>query len=530
MKSDQGVSSDARWRSPDFDWLGTWTAAGVPENPTSSATEYSEPLVEVGMVERDGKIASLTGVIAERDAQIVGMAQEISELHRQARDIRDLKEVAEGRIVDLLSSRSWRITKPLRLLARTIRHRRIFPSDLQRLVEALRYVYRLMPLPQWLRRGLRPYARSALTKLGIGNLQYQVICFPIIDWDFRFQRPQQLMTQFARSGHKVHYVGLNFRPTFSTREICPGIEEVWLPGPAVNPYGDRLDDATARAAADVLIRHCVLSASSPVLCVLHLPFWLPIAEELAKRVGARIIYDCMDDHAGFTNNKEEMLASEPALIGRADLLVTSSRLLYDKLRGSANRTVLIRNAADFSHFDAVRVSPNHNIESPCVGYFGAIDHWFDIALMAGIARARPTWKFKLIGSTAGADAEPLRNLSNVELFGEIPHAKLPDLLHDWDCCVIPFLRCPLTEATNPVKVYEMLAAGKPVVAVPLPELLTFAKHGLIRVANNAGEFVDAVEKSLRDDNQHKISLRKAFAAQNTWERRFTVLEREIGRI
>jgi GT2 family glycosyltransferase len=156
---------------------------------------------------------------------------------------------------------------------------------------------------------------------------------------------------------------------------------------------------------------------------------------------------------------------------------------------------------------------------PVVGYYGAISDWFDSELVAGVALAHPEWRVQLIGNTFGADLAPLQGLANVELLGEQAYGDLPRLIAPWRCCLIPFKRIPLTEATNPVKVYEMLAAGKPVVAVDLPELRPIAAAGLIEIAGDAAGFNSKIEKLLADTSGETIGRRQEFARQNTWQQR-----------
>ena len=138
-------------------------------------------------------------------------------------------------------------------------------------------------------------------------------------------------------------------------------------------------------------------------------------------------------------------------------------------------------------------APRLRTERPTIGYYGAIAEWFDAPLVARLAAMRPEWRFELIGSTLGGNVRPLEGLANVRLLGECPYAELPGRIDGWDAFIIPFRRLPLTEATNPVKVYEMLATGRPVVAVGLPELVPIARKGLIRLAATAEPFAAAIE-------------------------------------
>jgi GT2 family glycosyltransferase len=111
------------------------------------------------------------------------------------------------------------------------------------------------------------------------------------------------------------------------------------------------------------------------------------------------------------------------------------------------------------------------------------------------------------------------------LLGEKPYAELPAYLTDFDVCTIPFLRTPLTEATNPVKVFEYLGAGKPIVARALPEL-----EALVNVVyqyTTPEEFVNLLEQALAEDSPSLAISRQAIARQNTWEARYRALKPSI---
>ena len=152
---------------------------------------------------------------------------------------------------------------------------------------------------------------------------------------------------------------------------------------------------------------------------------------------------------------------------------------------------------------------------PVVGYYGAIADWFDADLVADLAARRPDWDFVLVGSTFTADTARLSGLANVSMPGEKPYAEIPRWLGGFDVALLPFKRVPLTESTNPVKAYEILAAGKPLVSVPLPEVA--ALGDLVRLASDAAEFERQVSAALAERDPRVVEKRKAFARDNTWE-------------
>ncbi len=364
--------------------------------------------------------------------------------------------------------------------------------------------------------------------------QYDVIFFPVIDWELRFQRPQHLACGLAENGHRVFYLRTTFRANAEfplVRLLKENIYEVELPySRPVNVYREQMDAVLvekACAAIDFLRREWNLPE---VVCIVQLPFWTPLVQELKKKYGWKIVYDCLDRHDGFSTNGAAMLAQEEKLARLADLVVTTSQRLREEKKELNQNCLLIRNAADFAHFAAffgqVPLSLQ-GLAKPVIGYFGAISEWFDGELIEYLAQKRPGYSFVLIGSTYGADIQNLAGLPNVYLFGELPYQKLPGYLHTFDVCLIPFKVNPLTEATDPVKFYEYLSAGKPVVSVPLPELLPYQAEGLVYLAGTAEGFLEAIEAALAENTPEKMERRRHFARRNNWAIRVAALKEAV---
>jgi GT2 family glycosyltransferase/glycosyltransferase involved in cell wall biosynthesis len=352
--------------------------------------------------------------------------------------------------------------------------------------------------------------------------RHDILCLPIIDWDFRFQRPQQLMTRFGAAGHRVFYVRHQFRPFGAPWKLtrkARNVYEVSLRGPAVDLYNEPLDErAWTRLfrSLDALRRDLGLGATATFV---QLPSWWPLARKAREAFGWPVVYDCMDDHSGFTGAIDSLVGEERELLAQADLVVASSARLEANVRAHSERVLVVRNACDYEHFAIESTARNTR---PLIGYYGAIADWFDSALVADLAERRPDWDFVLVGSTYRADVSRLARLPNVSLPGEQPYDAIPHWLARFDVAIIPFQRTSLTEATNPVKVYEMLAGGKPVVSVPIPEVAAMAP--LVRLASDAAEFEREIEAALAED-AGVADERRAFARQHTWERRVEVLRR-----
>ncbi|MEW8959496.1 MAG: glycosyltransferase, partial [Moorella sp. (in: firmicutes)] len=376
-----------------------------------------------------------------------------------------------------------------------------------------------------------PYSELQAAKIAC----YDVIIFPIIDWGFRFQRPQHLARRFARKGHRVFYLKTTFNPksdgSATVKMLEKNIAEVELPGsPKLNVYRNQVDASTLQRWVDsfeYLRRHYSIVEA---ICLVQLPFWQPVAFRLRKQFGWKVVYDCMDEHGGFSTNSPAMLTLEENLSSGSDLVLATSQKLLEKQKGYSSNCLLVPNACEFEHFSVSFKTLPHEIAllpRPIIGYYGAISDWFDTELVATMARLKPDWSFVLIGNTFGANLAPFTDLNNVYLLGEKPYQELPAYLHSFDACIIPFKRTPLTEATNPVKFYEYLSAGKPVVSVPLPEVALYEAEKLVYLASAPEEFIEKIERAFQENRAEMVTARQRFAQQNTWEERFARIEPAI---
>ena len=345
-----------------------------------------------------------------------------------------------------------------------------------------------------------------------------IVCFSIVEWEFLFQRPQQLLSRLADLGHRVYYVSQFFEPAPGAPDLHRLRSRVYalrLRGSAGRLFSEELSsgdaDAVFASLASLREREGLTSAVS----IVHQPFWWPLVERARQAFGWGVLYDCMDDHAGFQTNARPVESSERGILEGADTVVASSRVLERRL-GAANRPVeLIPNGCDVEYFSSI--APRSRKGRPTVGYYGCIADWFEADLVADVAERRPDWNFVLIGPTYLADLTRLPALPNVTFPGVVPYGQLLDRIEPIDVFLLPFHRSPLTEAANPVKAYEIMATGRPLVSVPLPELEPFGD--LVRFGSSPLEFERRIEEALREDEPGIVDRRRDFARRNSWDAR-----------
>ena len=481
--------------------------------------------LETRLKEREKRVSELETVLQTFQDRLSQKEQQLQDLEAHIGQLQVAGQGIKRELEDIHSSLSWKI---LTVYWRVVESHRATKRSLG--YHGRKTLGRLIPPRlRWTIRqrtswGIKGREPGPWTKSEIPvSRSHEVLCFPLIDWDFRIQRPQHLMRQFASAGHRVFYVSLNFRSlgtAFKTRRIEKNIYEVSLRGPRRNVYSDAMDSKSLEDLFSALESLRVDLNLGATVSFVQLPFWQPLAKRLRDTHHWPVVYDCMDYHAGFSTNKPEMLDSEVDLIRTADTVLATSGSLMEYIQRHNQKVHLLPNACDFEHFSGIRTK--EATSSLVVGYYGAIADWFDSDLVADLAEKRPDWSFQLIGSTFSADLSRLSTCHNVFFQGEKAYDEIPRWIETFDVLIIPFRRTPLTDATNPVKAYEILAAGKPLVAVPLPELQQM--RPLVQIGASAEEFEREIEKAVRNDTPELVEMRKQFAQDNTWGIRFRALK------
>lgn len=362
-----------------------------------------------------------------------------------------------------------------------------------------------------------------------------VICFSIVDWSYQYQRPQQIISQFAEQGHRVFYIRLdhnlpaNAEPGFSITKLKENVYQVTLA--ADRRIWISQEDIRSGNAHRLLTSLAELRQAFHIdeaIGYVMIPSWTTIALEARARWGWRIIYDCMDEWTGFPGMGWAITQAEGKLVRQCDLLVVTAQRLYDKWRNLNRPMVLARNAVDYE-FYSKRLQPNSllaGVEHPIVGYFGAIADWFDLELMIHVASSRPNYTFVLLGGVFEVDVSELAGLPNVKLLGQQPYESMPQYLYSFDACVIPFRTNATTAATDPVKAYEYLSSGKPIVSVDLPELHQFSEF--LYIAKDRDDFVRKLDQALAEKDPQMVEQRRSFASRNTWQNRYQVISQGLS--
>jgi glycosyltransferase involved in cell wall biosynthesis len=247
-----------------------------------------------------------------------------------------------------------------------------------------------------------------------------------------------------------------------------------------------------------------------------------------------LVYDCVDEHSEYTGliKKEVMLAMEERLMKACDLVFVTAIGLYESKKEYNPQTWYSPNAANVEHFMQAQAPETSipadiaAIKGPIIGFVGVIQDWVDLDLMFNAAKAHPEWSLVLVGPVGvGIDVSKLQSLPNVHFLGRKAVNELPGYLKAFDVCLNPFRMNELTRNVSPLKFYEYLASGKPIVTVDMPGIRDFAD--VVEVAHTPEEFTPCIVKALHEETEEKKAERLRRAKENSWESRVKFMEDKI---
>jgi len=383
-----------------------------------------------------------------------------------------------------------------------------------------------------------------------------IVCFSAIDWDFLFQRAQHIAKGLSENGCSIIYVN---PPNNLPRDVS-------VKKPATQYITDfaqyiRVGIFQRKALVN---RHLItfnpvnyfgpnrtlqqifLSLEMLMLRSLNLLYfrsnridiWLFFEPTYSSYVlpyvaKGKIVYDCADESSGFSNVSPHIVETEQNLIRKSALVIVTSTRLLQKVRKINRNCLYVPNAADFQHFHSATKIMNEpreieDLKKPVIGFIGAIYDWIDTELICELAKIHPDFSVLLVGPV-NFDKNRLEKYSNITMVGTREYGILPQYLSSMDVCLIPFKINKLTLASNPIKLYEYLAAGKPIVSTDLPEVAKNASD-VILIGKNHRDFIQKVEAALNTTSEEEEAARLRrieFAKANSWNERVGSIKRYL---
>jgi len=381
-----------------------------------------------------------------------------------------------------------------------------------------------------------------------------IVCFSAVNWNFLFQRVHHIATGFAERGHSVIFFNppnnlprdrsfqkppLQYITDF-VHYMVHGIirkkaivnRRLLLYDPD-NYFGPREVLEHMLTAFNLLMLRVLsflnFQSAKVDVWVFFEPYYSWFVLPFIGK--GRIVYDCADESSAFSNVPSNIAETEENLIKRSSVIFASSRRLAERIAKTNVNCFYLPNAVDFQHFFSarrIRHRPRdiESLANPIIGFIGAICDWIDIDLICELAEAHPNYSILLVGPVTFGQTELDRH-ANIVMVGTKNYETLPQYLSFMTVCLIPFKINKLTLASNPIKLYEYLAAGKPVVSTDLPEIESNASD-IVLIGKDHKDFIQKVEAAVEAtarDEESAIARRTEFARANSWGERVQSMER-----
>jgi glycosyltransferase involved in cell wall biosynthesis len=309
------------------------------------------------------------------------------------------------------------------------------------------------------------------------------------------QRPQHLMELLAKRGYQIHWLNINHQENKMRERIH---ENMWV-------YFNK----------EVFFKRYI---NPDIYFSSWSNRWIDL-DTIKPKLG--VIYDSLDN---FVENSYQ----ESDMIKRADIVMTTSKLLYE-LRKQEHPDVVMCENACFPELGKFEYDIPKDIEEykeqgvPIILFSGALATWCDIDLLEFIA---DKYKLFMVGKKFNVSKIP----DNFVYLGNKSYEQLQAYYHYCDITLLPFRRCQTSDYSDPIKIYESLAHGKIVVATNIPETKKYNKNIVISSASRR-EFVDNIKRALHQSKNEVLkNLCYETAKNNSWEHRIDIIEEQIKKL
>lgn len=380
---------------------------------------------------------------------------------------------------------------------------------------------------------------------------FDILCIGAADWQTDLLTNQQHLLRRAAEHNRILFVeslGLR-RPQLAARDLrrmgrrlrgglrpLREVDGLHVLSPVVVPlHANRVVRALNAQLLTGYVSWAVrkVGLRRPVLWS-----FVPQAEVLLDRLDvSRVLYYTDDDYAAKAGiDAESFLASERRFARRSDVVLASAPELVTRMRALNDNVLYAPNVADTRLF-AQALAPGPidpelaALPAPRIVFIGAIlAAKIDLDLVVKLAALRPHWTFAFVGPIGPGDprtnVDALRQLPNIHLLGHRPYEQLPELLRGADATIVPYLLDGEMRSVFPMKTYEYLAAGRPVVSTPL---VTLDDVPEVIKARTAEEFAARLQEAMETDTDAMRAERSRGAQSHSWESRLNQLAEALAR-
>lgn len=372
-------------------------------------------------------------------------------------------------------------------------------------------------------------AKSFSSPSGQDARDATLICFSHLRWDFVFQRPQHLMSRFAKTRQVIYWE----EPLAAQDGAAPMLETRICTQSGVMVATPRLPDSLTGPARDQalkgLLETLVATQGKPIIRWYYTPMMLSFSRRLSAIC---TVYDCMDELANFKFAPPELVGLEKELMAQADVMFTGGYSLYEAKQHRHPNIHPFPSSVDRDHFAAARSAGDLQLDQrslprPRLGFYGVVDERMDLELLARVADARPNWSLVIVGPVVKIDPAALPKRANIHYLGGKDYEALPKYLGGWDAALMPFAINDSTRFISPTKTPEYLAGGRPVVSTPITDVIRhYGDLQAVQIADTPEAFVEACERAItlfREGGDWLTAADEALS-QLSWDATFSRME------
>ncbi len=261
--------------------------------------------------------------------------------------------------------------------------------------------------------------------------------------------------------------------------------------------------------------------------------YMPQSADLAKKIPNKgLVYDCVDRHSAYKGliNVKVVDKMEEDLAKACDMVFSTAEGLHETLSMYNKKAEMIPNGANFELFnravqkDVPIPEELKDINGPIIGFVGMLQECIDYELIETILRERPEYTVVFLGKTLpGVNVDHLKKYSNARFLGLKPQLELPGYIARFDVCLNTFVSGELAKDVSPLKFYEYLATGKPIITTPQP-LQVMEYKDVIYVAATPDEILSQCDIAVKENDPALRQKRIAYGKACSWDSRVAKME------
>lgn len=374
---------------------------------------------------------------------------------------------------------------------------------------------------------------------------HDLIYFGVGPWDDLMRPRQQLMSVFAKQNRVLYVEGRRYLRTTLTDLRRGNLKLSELRRPTIRRISENLFifhypiwapisrrfplHQITKTVRRIYFRNTLrkLSIRQPIVWFLR-PSMVDLINDIPE---ARLLLYHMEDeytayrgHTPTSRHRTEKLERE--MMARADIVIVVSKNLYEAKHRFNPNTYLVPNGVNYQAYAAALADPHlpsdlQAIKPPRLGYSGLISDKLDFNMLKELAQENPEWSLVFLGKVrvfAQVEAwQTLRAMPNVHQLGPVQWSQVPHYVKGFQVGLMPYVQDRHAEYISPMKLYDYLAAGLPIVSVDIPAAREFRQH--IHLFTSARDFARAVRAALADTAPERRQARRNLAAPHSWEAR-----------